>query len=84
MPAYRIAKYQLIMISDSGIFMKSDAVLDMASTMMSHETMALVTQTPYCKDRKGFASVFEQVSCIEWSKQTKTLASQKIARQSKF
>ncbi|CCD69753.1 Ceramide glucosyltransferase 2 [Caenorhabditis elegans] len=61
MPAYRIAKYQLIMISDSGIFMKSDAVLDMASTMMSHETMALVTQTPYCKDRKGFASVFEQI-----------------------
>ncbi|CAB3405157.1 unnamed protein product [Caenorhabditis bovis] len=61
MPAYRAAKYPLILISDSGILMKADSILDMASTMMSHEKMALVTQVPYCNDRRGFAAAFEQI-----------------------
>uniref|UniRef100_A0A8R1E3E3 ceramide glucosyltransferase n=1 Tax=Caenorhabditis japonica TaxID=281687 RepID=A0A8R1E3E3_CAEJA len=61
MPAYRAARYPLILVSDSGIFMRSDGILDMATTMMSHEKMALVTQTPYCKDRDGFDAAFEQL-----------------------
>lgn len=61
MPAYRIAKYPLIMISDSAIYMRSDAISDMVHTMMSNEKMALVTQTPFCKDRPGFAAAFEQI-----------------------
>lgn len=61
MPAYRAARYPLILVSDSGIFMRSDGILDMAKTMMSHEKMALVTQTPYCKDREGFDAAFEQL-----------------------
>lgn len=61
MPAYRIAKYPLIMISDSAIYMRSDAISDMVNTMMSQEQMALVTQTPFCKDRPGFAAAFEQL-----------------------
>lgn len=61
MPAYRAAQYPLILVSDSGIFMRSDGVLDMATTMMSHEKMALVTQVPYCKDRGSFDAAFEQL-----------------------
>ncbi|CAI2345787.1 unnamed protein product [Caenorhabditis sp. 36 PRJEB53466] len=61
MPAYRAARYPLILVSDSGIFMRPDGILDMATTMMSHEKMALVTQTPYCKDRDGFDAAFEQL-----------------------
>ncbi|CAI2355947.1 unnamed protein product [Caenorhabditis sp. 36 PRJEB53466] len=61
MPAYRAAKSPLIMISDSAIFIRPDGILNMAKTMMSHKKMALVTQTPYCKNRKGFAAAFEQM-----------------------
>lgn len=61
MPAYRAARYPLVLISDSAIFMRPDGILDMATTMMSHEKMASVTQIPYCKDRQGFHAAFEQV-----------------------
>lgn len=61
MPAYRAARYPLVLVSDSGIFMRPDGVLDMATTMMSHEKMALVTQVPYCKDRDSFDAAFEQL-----------------------
>lgn len=61
MPAYRAARYPLVLISDSAIFMRPDGILDMATTMMSHEKMASVTQIPYCKDRQGFHAAFEQI-----------------------
>ncbi|KJH51293.1 hypothetical protein DICVIV_02496 [Dictyocaulus viviparus] len=59
MPAYRNAKYPLVMISDAAISMRSDSLMDMVNAM--EENVALVTQVPYCKDREGFAGALEQI-----------------------
>lgn len=67
MPAYQAARYPLIMISDSAIYMKPEGILDMATTIMTDPKMALVTQTPYCKDRKGIDAEFEQVLVLQKS-----------------
>ncbi|PIC22047.1 hypothetical protein B9Z55_026665 [Caenorhabditis nigoni] len=60
-PGYLVAKYPLIMISDSTIFMRPDGILDLAKRIMSHEKLGLITQIPYCMDRVGKANCFEQV-----------------------
>lgn len=60
MPAYKFANYSLVLISDSGIYMKKNALTDMVACMKKN--IALVTQQPYCKDRSGFAAAFEKVS----------------------
>lgn len=56
---YEAAKYDLIMISDSGIKMREDALLDMATHMT--EKVGLVHQMPYVCTRKGLASSLEKV-----------------------
>jgi ceramide glucosyltransferase len=58
-PGYQAAKYELILISDSGIRMKEDTLLDMVSSMK--DDVALVHQMPFVCDRKGFPSVLEKV-----------------------
>ncbi|XP_054161394.1 ceramide glucosyltransferase-B-like isoform X2 [Oppia nitens] len=58
-PGYKAAKYELILISDSGIRMKEDTLLDMVSSMT--DEVALVHQMPFVCDRKGFPSVLEKV-----------------------
>lgn len=60
-PAYEAAKYELVLVSDSGISMKKDTLLDMVLHM--HEDVALVHQMPFVCDNKGtgFDSVVEKV-----------------------
>ncbi|XP_069135863.1 ceramide glucosyltransferase-like [Argopecten irradians] len=57
---YEAAKYDWIVISDSGICMRPDTLMNMVSFMKPD--VGLVLQMPYTAHRKyGFASVYEQV-----------------------
>lgn len=58
-PGYQAAKYGFIMISDSGIRMKDDTLLDMVNHMS--DKVALVHQMPFTCDRDGFAATFEKI-----------------------
>ncbi|KAL7988626.1 hypothetical protein Chor_007545 [Crotalus horridus] len=59
MPAYEVAKYDLIWICDSGIRVNPDTLTDMANQMT--EKVGLVHGLPYVADRQGFAATLEQV-----------------------
>ncbi|XP_053659376.1 ceramide glucosyltransferase [Anopheles marshallii] len=58
-PGYVQARYELIMISDAGIRMKSDTLTDMVNHMT--EKVGLVHQMPFVCDREGFAAAFEKI-----------------------
>uniref|UniRef100_A0A6V7JEM1 ceramide glucosyltransferase n=1 Tax=Bracon brevicornis TaxID=1563983 RepID=A0A6V7JEM1_9HYME len=58
-PAYEAAKYELILISDSGIRMKEDTLLDMVGYMT--DKVGLVHQLPFTCDRSGFAAAYEKI-----------------------
>ncbi|CAG0919975.1 unnamed protein product [Notodromas monacha] len=58
-PGYKTAKYDLVMISDSGLRMREDTLTDMVSHM--GEKVGLVHQMPFVCDRDGFPSVLEKV-----------------------
>lgn len=58
-PGYEAAKHEFVMISDSGIKMKDDTLLDMVHNM--GEKYALVHQMPFTCDREGFAATFEKI-----------------------
>ncbi|KAH9517963.1 hypothetical protein DERF_008574 [Dermatophagoides farinae] len=58
-PAYQASKHELILISDAGIRMQNDTLLDMVCAMK--EDVALVHQMPFVCDRKGFPAVLEKV-----------------------
>ena len=60
-PAYEAMKYELLLISDSGISMRRDTLLDMVSHM--RDDVALVHQMPFvnCHGRDSFQSIVERV-----------------------
>lgn len=58
-PAYESAKHELILISDSGIRMKEDTLLDMVNYMT--DNVGLVHQLPFTYDRNGFSATFEKI-----------------------
>lgn len=53
------SKYNLILVSDAGLRMNKDTLLDMVSLM--NDKIGLVHQMPFVCDRKGFASNLEKV-----------------------
>ncbi|KAJ8985845.1 hypothetical protein NQ317_006216 [Molorchus minor] len=57
--AYESASYDLILISDSGIRMKEDTLLDMVNHMS--DRTGLVHQMPFTCDRNGFAATLEKI-----------------------
>lgn len=58
-PAYLAARHPFVLISDAGIRMKRDALLDMVRHMT--EKVAIVHQMPFTNDAEGFAAIYEKV-----------------------
>ncbi|XP_059608289.1 ceramide glucosyltransferase [Phlebotomus argentipes] len=58
-PGFVAARHELILISDSGIRMKEDTLLDMVDHMV--DGVGLVHQMPFTCDREGFAATFEKI-----------------------
>lgn len=60
-PAYESMRYELLLISDSGIQMKPDTLIDMVSHM--NDDVALVHQMPFVNfhERNTFESIVERV-----------------------
>lgn len=58
-PAYLSAKYPLVLVSDAGIRMREDTLLDMVQHM--RDDVAIVHQMPFACDAEGFAAVYEKV-----------------------
>jgi len=56
---YEAAKYDLIIISDTGIKMTPTSIYDMVWSLAPD--IGLVLQMPYCATRKGFGAVYQQV-----------------------
>ncbi|CAH2003524.1 unnamed protein product [Acanthoscelides obtectus] len=57
--AYEATKHNLILISDSGIRMKEDTLLDMVNHMT--DKTGIVHQMPFTCDRDGFAATLEKI-----------------------
>ncbi|XP_044752176.1 ceramide glucosyltransferase-like [Coccinella septempunctata] len=57
--AFQDSVYDLILVSDSGIKMKNDTLLDMVAYMT--DKTGLVHQMPYTSDKEGFPAVLEKI-----------------------
>lgn len=58
-PGYKLAKYELILISDDKIFIQPDTLLDMVDCMS--ENVGMVNQIPFYRKRPGFNAYLEQM-----------------------
>lgn len=56
---YEASRYPLLLISDSGIFMKPEMLSEMVSTMTAD--VGIVHQMPFTTDRKGWPATLEKV-----------------------
>ncbi|CAH8575968.1 unnamed protein product [Schistosoma turkestanicum] len=50
---YEVSKYSLLLISDSGLWMCSDALMDMVSSLGVNPKVGLIHQVPYMKPYNG-------------------------------
>ncbi|XP_077283275.1 ceramide glucosyltransferase [Arctopsyche grandis] len=60
-PALQQAAHAFLLISDAGVRMRPDTLLDMMAHMLQHDKVGLVHQMPFTCDRPGFAATFEKV-----------------------
>lgn len=58
-PAYLAARHPLLLVSDAGIRMREDSLLDMVQHMRAD--VAIVHQLPFASDAEGFAAAYEKV-----------------------
>ncbi|XP_063542537.1 ceramide glucosyltransferase [Cydia strobilella] len=58
-PAFLAGKYPLVLVSDAGIRMREDTLLDMVQHMK--DDTGIVHQMPFACDAEGFAAVYEKV-----------------------
>ncbi|XP_045762044.1 ceramide glucosyltransferase [Maniola jurtina] len=58
-PAYLEARHPLVLVSDAGIRMREDTLLDMVQHMAPD--VAIVHQLPFAHDAEGFAATYEKV-----------------------
>lgn len=56
---YTVARHELVLISDAGIRMRDDTLLDMVQHL--RDDVAIVHQMPFACDSEGFASIYEKV-----------------------
>ncbi|VDQ08886.1 unnamed protein product [Trichobilharzia regenti] len=56
---YEASKYSLLLISDSGLWMRSDTLMDMVSSLEEDPKIGLIHQVPYMKPYSGVLSCTE-------------------------
>lgn len=58
-PAWLAARHPLVLVSDAGLRMRDDALLDMVQQLAPD--VAIVHQMPFTCDAEGFAAVYEKI-----------------------
>jgi ceramide glucosyltransferase len=61
MPGYKNARFEHVMISDAGLRMLPETLMDMVSYLGDGTQVGLVHQLPYVCPRDGFAGILEMV-----------------------
>ncbi|CAH8670924.1 unnamed protein product [Schistosoma haematobium] len=68
---YEASKYSLLLISDSGLWMRSDALMDMVSTLEVDPKVGLIHQVPYMKPYNGILSSIRDINIASFQGRSK-------------